>query len=96
MTQKHVIPLGALVEVSPDGLDIPNGIRLFVGCHSYDFDGTALYDLVFDKEYIGLTLEQHNSGITDAGLIAAFTSMFHAKFDKGYTVESLKIIKFRE
>lgn len=95
MTKKHVIPLGTLVEVCGDSC-LPNGIRLFVGRHDIDCDGTPLYDLVFDKDYIGQSLSEHNKDITDEYLIGVFSAMYNAKFDCGYTTDCLKIIKLPE
>lgn len=91
MTEKHVIPLGTLVEIVGDGGCLNNGVRLFVGRHSFDCDQTPLYDLVFDKDYIGMTLDKHQEGVSKE-YYAAFASMYNAKYDSGYTKECLKII----
>lgn len=96
MTKKHIIPLGALVEVCDnEGSYMPNGIRLFVGKHSYDCDGTPLYDLVFDKDFINLTIEKYLEGVPPV-YIDSFSSQYHAKFDRGYPAGCLKIIKLPE
>jgi hypothetical protein len=55
LEKTHLIPLGALVEVSYEDSyeeddEKTSGIRLFVVNHSRDCDGTPLYDLSFSKK----------------------------------------------
>lgn len=52
---KHTIPIGTLVEIKHDeefenekNDDYRKGIRMFVVRHSFDCDGSPLYDLSFD------------------------------------------------
>lgn len=49
LEEQHNLPLGTLVEIDADYLDV-HGIRLFVVNHSRDCDGTPLYDLSFNPK----------------------------------------------
>lgn len=62
LEKQHAIPLGTLVEINADYLDV-HGVRLFVVNYSRDCDGTPLYDLSFNvnaqKELKELEQDQH-------------------------------------
>lgn len=56
MEKQHNILIGSLVEVL--GPDEAKGLRLFVMRHSRDCDGTPLYALTGDSDYIGFEEEK--------------------------------------
>tara|TARA_B100002019_G_C20904442_1_gene419694 strand:+ start:106 stop:447 length:342 start_codon:yes stop_codon:yes gene_type:complete len=88
---KHSIPLGTIVEIDCDYCE-EHGLRLFVGLHSRDCDGTPLYSLTFNKSLVGKefaieTLRTITCPVEKQIFIASM-----AKFMHGYSEEMLKVI----
>lgn len=111
---KHTIPLGTLVEIKHNDEfdnekndDYRKGIRMFVVRHSFDCDGSPLYDLSFDikaaetladieKELAkSPTLEQLQDPLFSMNQVALETikQWNFGRIDKHYSEESLIVIE---
>lgn len=88
---KHDIPLGTLVEIDCDYIDV-HGLRLFVGAHGRDCDGTPLYSLTFDKEVIGKDFSDEKFSSTTCPVEKHILLTDKAKFIHGFSRDGLIII----
>ncbi len=94
LENKHVIPIGSLVEVlNPEE---SKGLRLFVMRHTRDADGTPLYALTGDADYIGFELPEMKN-LQGANRLDIFLEGRSRGIDIGkvcgeWSEESLKII----
>lgn len=104
MNKTHNIPIGAIVEILPnsaidsdlfDDEDSAAGLRLFVVEHSRDCDGTPLYALSFDRDAVKELekAEKNYKNNPDDILCLAVLWMFKGRIDRGYSEESLSVIK---
>lgn len=85
LEKQHTIPIGTLVEVNISYSN-SHGLRLFVGKHVRDCDGTPLYSLCMHdpiNDHTAETLEE--LGVNE--------QVINLLFDGGYSDESLIVIR---
>lgn len=87
----HDIPLGTLVEIDCDYID-EHGLRLFVGGHGRDCDGTPLYSLTFDKHIVGEDFSDDKFSTITCPIEKHLFIADKSKFIHGFSSDILTIV----